>query len=271
MKKITVLLLAVAVVALPACKNQGKKAAKNVEEHVVTAEEQNIKDALKVDFAAFLESAKQIKNVPFEKTAEGELLLNEKDKMVKPDYLVNPSFIDELTTMSQKYRALGVLIVDKKIAELYDIPTDDYNAAIAKIIVSINDPAFNKIAETKTLPEGEDFSKLLDDEYAAGRANYFWDFAASSAVEQIYICTRDLDRFMKMFDDQSASDVTYNFVLVHEGVSSLVKFYPEMESLNNVLGPLYVINAISVEQLREQLTMVSGDVETARAFITATE
>lgn len=268
MKKLTLLLLAVAVLALPACKNQGKKAAKATEEHVVTVEEQLVKDALKVDFATFLESTKQIKNLPFTKNGEGGISLTAQEKMVKPDYLMDADFTEGLVTLSQKYRALGVCIVDKKIAELYDMPVNGYDNAIAKIIISINDPAFNKIAEEKALPEGEDFSKLMNDEYDAGRANYFWEFAASAMIEQIYISTRDIDRFTAMFDDQTAADVTYNFVVLHEGVSSLCKFYPEMESLDNVLGPLYVINAISVAQLKDQLIQLSDDIEAARVFIT---
>lgn len=268
MKKLTVLLLALAVVALPACKNQGKKSAKAPEEHVITPEEQLVIDALKVDLDNFLVSTKQIKNLPFTKSDNGGIQLTEQEKMVKPDYLMDPDFTDGLVTLSQKYRALGVCIVDKKIAELYDMPVDGYENAIAKIVVSINDPAFNKIAEEKTLPEGEEFSKLMDDEYNAGRANYFWDFATAAIIEQIYICTRDIDRFTAMFDDQTASDVTYNFVLIHEGVLSVSKFYPEMESLNNVLGPLYVINAISVAQLKEQLIQLGDDIEAARVFIT---
>ena len=70
-----------------------------------------------------------------------------------------------------------------------------------------------------------------------------------------------------MFDDESASEVTYNFVCVHEGIRSLIEFYPEMESLNTILDPLYVINAINVEQLKAQLIELKGEIEVIRTAL----
>ena len=159
---------------------------------------------------------------------------------------------------------------DKNIANMYGMSITDYNESIFKLLTDINDPA---LKDFYTLPsidiesDREAFEIFVDEEYEAGRANFFWDGTAAGLVEQLFILTRDVDKFMPMFTDQVAADVTYNFVCVHEGLIQMIKLYPEMEGLNTALEPLYVINAISVAQLREQLLQLKGDIEAARAYL----
>ena len=80
----------------------------------------------------------------------------------------------------------------------------------------------------------------------------------------MFILTRNIDKFMPMFTDETASEITYNFVCVHDGLTKTVNATPEMASLNEILEPLYVINAINVEQLRSQLEELKDEVEVAR-------
>ncbi len=270
MKKISIILmLAVAVLAMPSCRN-GKKAAENSEaaDYSTSTEQAINEEALKADLAALMASAKKFKPIPFVKAQQdGKLVLSEREKMVKPEYLVAPAYANELATLYQKYRAVGVLTVDKNIAEMYEMPTADYGSTIVKLLADINDPALNDFF---TLPaidiesNREAYEIFVDEEYKLGRANYFWDGLATALVEQVYILTRDVDKFMPMFTDELASEITYNFVCVHDGISKMVSYYPEMSSLNEILNPLYVINAITVDELKNQLLQVKGDVEKAR-------
>lgn len=272
MKKLSIVLIALAVIALPSCKNNTKK-AENAEakDYVDATAAELAEESLKVEFQALMESAKKIKPVPFIKAQnDGKLVLSEKEKMVKPDYLIPASSVNNLATLYQKYRAVGMLTADKNIAGMYDMPVTEYNEAIFKLLTDINDPA---LKEFYTLPsidiesDREAFSLFVDQEYEADRANFFWDGSAAGMVEQLYILTRDVDKFMPMFTDELAADITFNFVCFHDALSKMVEAYPEMASLNEVLTPLYVINAINVEQLREQLIKVKGDVEKAREFL----
>ena len=265
MKKIAIILLAAAIVALPSCKNRknvNNQEAKDYTE--ATAEEIN-EEELKVNMAALIESAKKIKPVPFVKaTQDGTLVLSEKEKMVKPDYLLAPESANNLATLYQKYRAVGMFTADKNIANMYGMPITAYNEAIFKLLTDINDPA---LKDFYTLPsidiesDREAFGIFVDEEYDA------WDGTAAGLVEQLFVLTRDVDKFMPMFTDELASDITFNFICVHDGLTKMVEAYPEMESLNEVLTPLYVINAITVEQLRTQLLEVKADIENARAFL----
>lgn len=273
MKKLVIILLAFAFIAMPSCKNNGKNEEQQQEakDYSGSTAIELAEEALAVDVASLIESAKNFKPVPFVKAQkDGKLVLSEKEKKVKPDYLVDPAYINGLSVLYQKYRAVGILTIDKAIAEMYEMPVTEYSNSIVKLLADIDDPAlknFFSLPAYDIETNREFYAEFVDEEYEVGRENYFWDGLAAAMVEQIFILTRDVDRFMPMFTDELASDITFNFVCVHDGLTKMVQAYPEMESLNEVLAPLYVINAMNVEQLREQLLQVKADVERARAFL----
>lgn len=266
----SILAIALMVFAVSSCKNK-KKNAQEAADYTQATEQELVSESLESDMAALIESAKQIKSVPFlQAKKDGKITLSDKEKMVKPEYLLDVKIASGLVTLSQKYRSVGMLTSDKAIAELYDMPITDYNEAIFKLLTDINDPA---LTEFYTLPSmdiesnKEAFKVFVDDEYEAGRINYFWEGVTAGLVEQLFILTRDIDKFMPMFTDELASEITFNFVCVHDGLTRTVNASPEMASLNEILKPLYVINAITAEELRGQLIQVKGEIEAARAAL----
>lgn len=272
MKKITVIILALALALAPSCKNQkNKKVVKEVEKTEISEKEKNLTEELKANLKNLAESAKQLKTIAFiQKKSDGSFTLTEDEKLVKPDYLVNPAVVDELVTLSQKYRCWTMLGVDKMVCELYDMPVTEYESAIARLIADLNDPAIDSFAGIDWNVDETvkaELDKFVDAEYSAGRAPFMWDAVAASLVEQMYVITRNIDLFMPLFDDQSAADFTYNFVTVHERILDLMEFYPEMENLNDALLPLYVINAITADQLKSQLMELKGEIEIVREFL----
>lgn len=272
MKKLTVVILALALLMVPSCKNQNnKKPQKEAEKRELSEKEQLLTEELKANLQNLAQSAKQLRNIAFiQKKDDGSFTLTEKDKLVKPDYLVDPAAVDDLVTLSQKYRCWAMLGVDKMVCELYEMPTTDYEAAIAKLIADINDPAIDSFAGIDWNVDETvkaELDKFVEAEYSAGRAPFMWDAVAASLVEQLYVITRNIDLFMPMFDDQSAADFTYNFVTVHERILDLMEFYPEMENLNEALFPLYVINAVTAEQFKEQLISLKDEIEIVREYL----
>lgn len=271
MKKFAVIALALAMVAIPSCKNQNKKAAESSAKKEISQKEQYATEDLKINIENLIASAKQMKPVPFASKEEGgKITLTTKEKMVKPDYLLEFSAANDLVTLSQKYRAIAMYAVDEMIAKLYEMPTSEYTSTEAKLLLDINDSALKAFADAdKSTNEATQaaIAALVDAEYDANRANFLWETVAASLVEQIYILTQNIDKFLPMFDDQTASDITFNFICVHEGIMSMMEFYPELESLNSAMLPLYVINAINVEQLKNQLTELKGEIEAVRYIL----
>lgn len=271
MKKFAVIALALATMVIPSCKNQNKKAAEDTATREISQKEQYVTEDLKINLENLIASAKQMKPVPFAtKEQGGKITLTDKEKMVKPDYLLDFSVANDLVTLSQKYRAIAMYAVDQMIAGLYDMSTSEYTSVEAKLLLDINDSALKAFGDAdKSTNEAtqEAIAALVDAEYDANRANFLWEAIAASLVEQIYILTQNIDKFMPMFDDQTASDITFNFVCVHEGIMSMMEFYPELQNLNSAMLPLYVINAISVDQLKEQLIELKGEIEAVRYIL----
>lgn len=271
MKKVLYAVLAIAVILSAAsCKNNKKQQAQEAEavDYSQETAEKMLADEINVDLANLVESAKKIKPVAFLKTQkDGKLVLTDKEKKVKPTYLLAPEAANDLVTLSQKYRAVGMLTSDKIIAELYEMPTTVFNEAIFALLKDINDPAlecFFTLPPMDIETNREAFAQFVDDEYAEGRINFFWEGIAALTVEQVYILSQNIDKFLPAFTDETAADITYNFVCLHDGLTKTVNASPEMESLNEILKPLYVINAITVDELKGQLLQVKDEIAVAR-------
>ncbi|MBP5210373.1 MAG: hypothetical protein J6Z27_00850 [Bacteroidales bacterium] len=266
MKRIFILLVAVALVALPSCKNQSKASGETPD--YTPGSEQVLTDELKANMENLILSIKHAKPVlPMIQKNSSKVSLTEKEKMVKPNFLLDPTKTNSMVTLTQKYRLLSMLDVDRTIAKLYDMPIDNYTATITKLLAEINDPALKEYFDRLPVEENvnDAFNDMIAAAYRSGRASLYWEGFAAGMIESLYITTRDLDKFMPMFDDQSVADITFNLVCAHENITALIDYYPEMEALNEILDPLYVLNAISVEQFRSQLLSVKSDIENSRA------
>ena len=97
-----------------------------------------------------------------------------------------------------------------------------------------------------------------------GRINYFWQLVAGSLVEEIYVMSQNVDKFITVFDDESASNVTFRIVLLSDAISRLAQYDPEFEPVADAIEALSPLNAISVEQLKSQLAETKEKIAEAR-------
>jgi hypothetical protein len=218
MKKLTVLLLIMAALIAPSCKNNNKNKVQDPQEQKeLTEAEKMAQQELQINIQNLIESSKKLSTPSFlKKDGKGNLSLTDKEKMVKPEYLLNPSVTNDLVTLSQKYRALGIISIDKTIASLYDMPTDEFDAAMGKLVADVNDPVLIDMADGQKVLNAEDrgllASDILEKEYEAGRAPLFWEAVTAGVVEQSYVLSNNIEKFATAFNDETASEFTYNFV-----------------------------------------------------------
>ena len=262
MKKLSVLAIAFLAITFAACGGKKTKTAANEADSTVSFEQQQIEAAIKVQFDSIAAELGKLPQLPFVQEGNGGLTLTKEEKQVKPDYLLNASVADEATTLAEKYRALSVLSVDKKIAALYDLPVEDYDKAISKLAADINDPSFKAIEDAGTLFETT--STLYNEMDKNGRINYFWQMASAALVEQLYITNQNSDKFLSIFNDEAADKVSYRIVLVLDAINRLSAYDPEVKSIATALAPLEVLNATSVSELKEQLGTAKDQINAAR-------
>lgn len=267
MKKLSFAILAAAIALLPACKSQNNNTQDN---NVTVAEpgskEDMAKEELKVNLDSLVKAVNDSKCFISLTDKDGASIISDQEKLVKPEYLCDPASINTLETLTQKYRALAMLWIDVQVAEMFDMQTKgDYNNAIAKLAADLNDASLKCVVDADSNADKSSvLSQLLESEYNNGREQFFWETIAAASVETVFLCSQNPDLFLKGFTDKAAEDVTYRFILCHDNLVRLQEMYPEMASLDEVLKPLYVINAINVEQLHEQMVSLKEDIAAVR-------
>lgn len=262
MKKLSIFAVAIAAMAFTAC--GGNKSANNTEEVQKSFDQEQIEAKIKLEFDSLAKEIGNLKHLPIVQKGDGGIQLSEEEKQVKPDYLLDPAVAENAVTLAEKYRMVSALSVDQNIAAMYDMPTEEYDKAITKLIADINDPSFKEMEANNIFDKAQ---QLYDAMNENGRINYFWQLSAASFVEELYAMTQNTDKFITAFDDEAAANVTYRTTLLIDAINRLVEFDPEIAPVAEALKPLADLNAMTVDQLKEQLAQMKEDVTKARAAL----
>ncbi len=262
MKKVFMSLIAVAM--LCSCGNKQKTADAEQEK---SFEQEQIEANIKLQVDSLAAEFAKMGRTPFmQSLLEGKIELTNEEKLVKPEYLIDPASTADLVTLSQKYRAIAMLDADKYIAKAFDMPIDEYESAIKKLVVDIDDSAFKLfVEEADTIEHATTIQRFYDAENENGRINFFWDTTTAFLVEELYIISADPNnKFIECFDDESASNITYRIILFQNALERLKEYNPELNDLCESIRPLENLNAISVDELKSQLKDMHDDLAEIR-------
>ena len=262
MKKLSFLAIAFAVIALAACGGKKSAQAEEATDSLKSFEQQQIEASIKMHMDSIASELGKLKSLPFLNEGKDGITLTKQEKQVKPDYLLPANVAEEATTLTEKYRIMSALSVDKKIAALYEMPTEDYEKAITKLAADINDPSFKAIEDAGTIFETT--SALYDEMEKNGRINYFWQLASAALVEQLYVCNPNADKFLSSFNDEAAANVTFRIVLVLDAVNRLAQYDLDIEPVAQAIAPLNALNATSVAEMKEQMAKMKDQIIAAR-------
>jgi len=265
MKKLTIVAVAFAAIVFAAC--GGKKSANNAEEadSLKSFEQKQIEASIKMHMDSIASEISKMKQPTFIQEDNGGLSLTKEEKQVKPDYLLPANVAEEAATLAEKYRILSALGVDKRIAKLYDMPTDEYEKAIAKLIADLHDPSFMTLENQSDVFETT--GKLYEQMEKNGRINYFWQLASAALVEELYIANKNADKFLSVFDDEAASNITFRVILVIDAINRLSEYDPDIKPIADAIAPLEVLNATTVDELKKQLNEAKEGIDAARAAL----
>ena len=261
MKKLSFLAIAFAAIAFAACGNKTAQTEAGADS-VKSFEQEQIEASIKMHMDSIASELGKLKTLPFLNEGEDGITLTKEEKQVKPDYLLTANVADEATTLTEKYRILSALSVDKKIAALYEMPTEDYEKAITKLAADINDPSFKAIENANTIFETT--STLYDEMEKNGRINYFWQLASAALVEQLYVANQNADKFLSSFNDETAANVTFRIVLILDAVNRLAQYDPDIEPVAQAIAPLDALNATTVAEMKEQMAKMKDQINAAR-------
>ncbi len=262
MRKIAIALLFASALILGACGNTASKKKDAGTKSDVSLQEQYLTQDLIIKIDSLIAGFQQLGVMPHMKAIdEGTLVLTDREKRVKPTYLMPLARVNELITLNQKCRALAVYAVDREIAQLYEMPLEEYDKVIAQLMVDTDNVSLMEGAEIKVEVNALDVNSWIvtmgKEQLGKEQMHLFFETIAAGIMESLYITSLDIPRYITYFNDQTASEVSYRFLLVVEGIKSLMPYHPELESIRGILEPLNVINAINVKQLEEQLNTLA--------------
>jgi len=266
MKKLMYFAVALAAMAFTACGgNKGAKTTEETTDSLKSFEQEQVEASIKMHIDSLAASLGELKQLPIVQDGENGIKLTDAEKQVKPDYLLNPSVAENATTLAEKYRMLSALSVDKRIAALYEMPTEDYDKAITKLAADINDPSFKAIDDTNTLYETS--QTLYDAMNENGRINFFWQMASAALIEELYVANQNPDKFLSTFTDEAASNVTFRIILILDAINRLAQYDPDIQPVAKALAPLDVLNATTVAELKDQVAKAKDQINDAHKAI----
>jgi hypothetical protein len=270
MKKITIACMLAAALVLSACgNNASKKKDAQTKTTETSQQEQYLTEDLIIKLDSLISGFQKLGMMPhMQAMIDGKVVLTDKEKRIKPTFLMPLSKAADLVTLSQKNRALAVYAIDREVATMYGLPTDEYDQVIGKLAVETDNQAMIDGAQINVEVNSYDINSWIvsmgEEQLAKEQVHMFFELAAAAMLESLYITSLDIPRYITYFNDQTAADVSYRFVLVVDGVESLIPYHPELETVKSLLEPLKVINAINVKQLQDQLKTLATDIAAAR-------
>ena len=127
------------------------------------------------------------------------------EKLVKPDWFLDPAKVNELVTKSQKVNALAILLCDRPIMESLGVPTQEYDKVIGKLISELNNP-FN-FDDVQNMSIGEKIQKNFQICKERGETQYVWNFALAAQNELMFIISRNPKAFLDNITEEDYQKV----------------------------------------------------------------
>lgn len=270
MKKLIFVIPLVALAMMSCGGGQANKAASAESE-----KDSLLKAELAIEIDSLLSLTNKMYFMPFfVDVRSGAFTVSAKEQKIKPEYLLSPAKAEELQTLAQKNVALPMFIVDRGVASLYGMPTEAYDAVIARLSVDVNAPILGANLDKYDLKDpkvGEELVAKAQELTAQARENGTLDANIQRFVglfvENIYVLAQNPDFFTKNFTDAYASDITYRIVLISELIDRMAQVYPDMQTIKASFDLLRPLNAINKEQLLQQLKEMKPQVEQVRNSI----
>jgi len=165
-------------------------------------------DDVKVELSeAVLETLDGFADIYFENcNADNPFEFNftEEELLVKPDFLLDPSIVNNLLTKRQKVTALAYLIADLPFREIFNMPTEESDAAIARLLTDLNYPIIID-TDLKNVIDKDFLSGKIREEYnqckERGELSLFWLFQNASMTEMMYIFSQNPDVLCNKLSD----------------------------------------------------------------------
>jgi len=188
--------------------------------------------------------------------------LTETEKLIKPDYLLDPKAANTFATKSQKVNALAIYIVDYGVRKIYEMPLEEAKEAIAKLAVDVNFP-FDTDQYEANAPLSERIKAEYKECKERGDLAYFWQFENAIIKETYYIIVQNPELFFNKITEEQWQEYIKATNKKNAAMRELAKYDEEMADV------LEIFNRYRVPSSDEDKARVTASFETCKQHIIA--
>jgi len=233
---ILIALAMIAALTMVSCKNNKKAQNQEPTQEEVQEMKQALADsvltyidALVEEFAAAADNGIYYSNIE----------LTEAERIVKPDYLLDPSFANTLVTKTQKINAIAIYVVELGVRSLYDMPLNESKEAIAKLSAEVYNPFDIDKCETDT-PLSQrimiEYKKCIEH----GNPASFWQFQYAILIESTYVIANNIDLFFDRITEEQWISTSNKRSIIRNVISRLAEYDEDMALLNSFINSTLV-------------------------------
>jgi len=223
---IIVALAMVAALSMVSCQCNSKKTQKPTQEEV-QQQKQALADSVLAEIDAIAEKLYDASSKSFRLQF---LTLTDKEKLVKPDYLLDPSIAYTLVNKTQKINALAIYCLEKGVRKIYDMPCEEVNEAIAKLAIDLNFPMDMEYVAGEA-PLSEKMRKTYETCKERGEQNLFWQFEYATFLEINYVIANDPELFFNKITEEQWVAYYERKTEALNAIKELAKYDEEMALL----------------------------------------
>jgi len=230
MKK-SLIFIAVAMVAtllMVSCKNNKK--AKEPTSEEVQAQKVALADSV---LAKIDEYAQQYIKYSDDADFVWIIKLTDEEKMVKPDYLLDPAEVSNFVTKTQKVNALAIYDMEYYLRLLYDMPVNDVKEVIAKLAVELNHPI-----DGDFLTSDRPTSDFIREEYNVckerGELAYFWQFQNAIIRETDFLLAKNPELFINKVGDENLNAYGIQWASFKNAIRTLAPYDEEIAIIYDI-------------------------------------
>lgn len=154
--------------------------------------------------------------------------LSNEEKMVKPDYLLDPAEASKFITKKQKVNGLAIYSVEYFVRKMFGMPVNEVKEAIAKLSIDVNHPI--EVEATINWDDGlskEKVKRIYDLCKERGELTYFWQYENAVVREIDFLLAKNPNFFGKISEKEWQGHLA-QWRAVKEALGALAEFDEEM-------------------------------------------
>lgn len=161
-----------------------------------------------------------------------ELVLSDKDKMVKPDCFLDPNLAPTFVTKEQKTTALGYYLIDYIFRIAYDMPVEANKEAIFRLAADVNYPVnLDKLFDGSFVPS----SDIIKQEYSVYKDRNdlasFWSLQFAFGTEIAYVLSFNPELYYKYISNETNAAYNSQGEYLYEAVKLLAPYDEEAKTI----------------------------------------